>query len=88
MQVPEWISILPVDKTRTKPPFPIESVSDDKPPPPLHESQCRSFMPYTLTRLDGKPPSSPFSNMDTIKAPNWIGPLPDNEEHLGRYFCT
>ena len=75
-----------MDLTRTDPPFRISPLKDeDKPPTPLHENQCRAFAPFTLTNLDGKPPSSPFSNLSSIEAPLWDGPLPDSEDDLGRY---
>lgn len=89
LQVPDWVTHLDVDLASTDPPFPISLLSDEaKPPMALHENQCRTFLPYTLTNLDGKPPSSPFSNLGSIEAPHWNGPLPDSEDELGRYDCV
>ena len=60
----------------------------EKPPKPPPESQCRSFLSYTLAMDSSKSlhPEAPYSNIDDIDAPLWEGKLPDNEDSLERYL--
>lgn len=71
----------------TGPPLKLQVIPDShKPPKPLAESQCRSFLSFTMAGREEESlhPESPFSNIDFVHAPLWVGPLPEDESALER----
>jgi hypothetical protein len=87
MQGPSWYQDTEFYPVSMVPPFPIEKVPErSRPPRAVSESQCRSFLPYTLAKnpMESACPESPYSNVDDIDAQLWDGPLPCNEDDLER----
>jgi hypothetical protein len=87
MQGPGWYQDTVFYPVSMAPPFPVETIPNrDLPPKAASESQCRSFLPYTLAKdpIESASPEAPYSNIDDIEAPLWNGPHPCNEDDLER----